>query len=117
VVDFETNKKGFGPGVNRETSTGSRVMVGRVVGVNEGITVRLGVTPGGSVLVGASVLTANRSGVFVYESEINVTVDWGELAIAGAEVGCRKNGRSDRAEQPTRINANMATTIFFMNSS
>jgi hypothetical protein len=75
-VDFDNSRKGFGPGVNKVISTGSNVMVGRVVGVNDGMGVLVGaIAPACNVLVGASVLIANGSGVCVYVSEINVTVD------------------------------------------
>src|SRR5215207_1268951 len=87
LVDFEVNKKGAGPGVNNEISTGSMVMVGRMVRVKVGIGV---LVAGGAsvarVLVGACVLTANKSGVFVMASETKVTEGVGEFTTAGAWV-------------------------------
>jgi len=87
LVDFESNIKGFGPGVNKFGSTGSIVMVGRVVTVKLGIGVLVtrGV-PVGGVLVGPWVLMANRSGVLVLSSGINVTVGIGEFAGGGVGV-------------------------------
>ena len=71
-MDFEINKKGFGPGVNKVISTGSKVMVGRLEGVNDGMGVFVASgAPICCVLVGPAVLMAKRSGVF---EEIDVTL-------------------------------------------
>jgi len=90
-------------------------MVGRREGVKDGkgVFVTRGASVAG-VLVGPAVLMAKRSGVFV---EINVTVGRGELTISGAGVGDCRNDKFCKAEHPVRINASMARTIFFMNSS
>lgn len=65
-VDLWTDKKMLGEGVNKLGSTGSSVIVGRMVDVKvgKGVFVIRGV-PVGGVVVGSGVLITNKSGVCV----------------------------------------------------
>ncbi len=86
--------------MNKFTSSGSSVMVERIVGlkVGRGVSVTRGV-PVGGVVVGSSVLMANRSGVKVAGKPSWVGVGAGELV----DVGVPKNGiEAGNAEQPAR---------------
>src|SRR5215213_10964125 len=109
-VERWTARNRFGDGVNKFGSIGSSVMVGRKVGVNvgTGVSVISGV-PVDGVVVGSSVLSTNRSGVFVGPSENGVTVDWG----GAVGVGDPRNGIEignplppDRRKQKTRTRFN-----------
>jgi len=85
-------------GVNKVTSNGSKVIVGRVVFVNvgKGVFVTFGV-PVGGVVVGCAVLIANKSGVKVAGNPNGVGVRADELV----EVGVPKNGKEiGNAVQP-----------------
>ena len=70
-----TARNKLGEGVNRLGSTGSRVIVGRIVGVNvgAGVSVICGV-PVGGVVVGSSVFSTKKSGVNVGSREKGVGV-------------------------------------------
>ena len=65
----------FGDGVNKLGSSGSSVIVDRMVGVNvgKGVSVMRGV-PVGGVVVGSGVLITNKSGVCVAGSPNGVAV-------------------------------------------
>jgi hypothetical protein len=116
-VDFESKVKGLGPGVKRVVSTGSSVMVGRVVIVNVGAGVFVRGVPLGGVLVGPCVLVANGSGVLVYESETYVTVGPMVLVTSTtAGVGC-ENDKPCKVEQPARESVKNDSAIFFMRTS
>ena len=88
-----TVRNRFGEGVNKLGSIGSRVMVGRKVGVNVGTRVFVGVGGGVPVPVkgvaeDSAVLITNKSGVLVSGKENGVAVGAGELT----GVGVCKNG-------------------------
>ena len=74
----------LGEGVNRLGSTGSSVIVGRMVAVKVcvGVSVTAGV-PVGGVVVGGWVFNTNRFGVKVGCKENGVAVGPGELVTVG----------------------------------
>jgi hypothetical protein len=69
-VERCTDRNKLGEGVNRLGLIGSRVIVDRTVGVKvgKGVSATRGVSVKG-VVVGANVLSTNRSGVFVASRE------------------------------------------------
>jgi hypothetical protein len=87
--------------VNKLGSTGSRVMVERLVGVNvgNGVLVISGV-PVGGVVDGSAVLMTNKLGVFEACNEKGVAVGLGEPT--GAETGVCRNG-IDRGGKPLQL--------------
>jgi hypothetical protein len=111
-VERWTVRKILGEGVNRLGSTGARVIVGRNVGVKVGSGVGVSVgsgVPVPGVPVGSSVLSTNRSGVFVGPSEKGVAVGAGELVSVGVpkkgiETGSPLHPESRKIRIRTRLN-------------
>src|SRR5215207_10645618 len=91
LVERWTARNKLGEGVNRLGSIGSRVMVGRMVGVNvgAGVSVICGV-PLAGVVVGSSVFSTKKSGVKVGSREKGVGVYRGPGVWVGAAV--ERNG-------------------------
>jgi hypothetical protein len=112
-VDLWTVKNKLGDGVNKLGSSGSSVMVGRMVGVKvgRGVFVMSGV-PVGGVVVGCAVLITNKSGVFEAGSPNGVAVSPG--VFTGVEV-CR-NGMEigDPLHPARRETITVTKTIFFI---
>jgi hypothetical protein len=103
LVFLCTLRKILGEGVKSVGSSGSRVMVGRKVGVKVGTTVLVtsGV-PVSGLEVGPSVLRANKSGVLLGcrgGRENGVAVGWGGAAGAGV---CKKGMEIGSPLQPAR---------------
>ena len=115
LVDRSGGRNKGAEGVNRCTSWGARVMVGRVVGVKvgKGVSVMRGV-PVGGVVVGACVFRANKSGVNVAGRLKGVAVGF----VGGGGVGEERNGieSSGRAVHPATSERRVAIrTKRFMN--
>ena len=103
----------MGEGVNKLGSRGSSVIVGRNVGVNvgSGVDVIVGSdVPVPGVSVGSSVLSTNKSGVFVGSREKGVGVEPGGLV----GVGVPRNGiETGSPLQPERRKTRIRTRFRF----